>query len=389
MLAVGAENSDDTQTRLDSWMNTNAEDDAEPTGEADESWREINYRYSPQLVDLLGQAGCSLLISTYQAGELVAVGVADEELTCSFHSVEQAMGVAVGFNRVAVGARNQIWILEENRDVAGSIEPTGRHDAAFLARTGHTTGEIRCHELAWGEDDRGAPELWVVNTLFSCLATVDPKFNFVPRWRPPFISSLAPEDRCHLNGLAMSRGRPAMVTAMSESDTEGGWRENKNETGRIIDVESGEVVSEGLAMPHSPRLHRGRLMVLNSGYGTLEAVDEATGSRDVVASVPGYTRGLAFRGNLAFVGLSRIRETAVFGGVPIAEHHEDLLCGVGVIDTTSGNTVATLVFESGVEEIFDVQVVPGIRCPAISGPNPNRDSSGQVWVVPPEAPDKV
>lgn len=365
-------------------MTETPDEGAEPGQDAEESWRKIQYRHTPQLVELLKQAGCSLLISTYQAGELVAVGEADGELTCSFHSVERAMGVAVGFDRIAVGARNQIWYLQENREVAPSIEPAGRHDAAFLARTGFTTGEIRCHELAWGEDDRGAPELWVVNTLFSCLATINPRFNFVPRWRPPFISSLAPEDRCHLNGLAMLRGRPSMVTAMAESDTAGGWREKKNETGRIIDVDSGEVVTEGLAMPHSPRLYRGRLMVLNSGYGTLELVDENTGTREAIASMPGYARGLALYGNLAFVGLSRIRETAVFGGVPIAEHHEELLCGVGVIDITTGSTVATLVFESGVEEIFDVQVVPGVRCPAISGPHPDRDQSGEVWVVPPE-----
>jgi uncharacterized protein (TIGR03032 family) len=363
-------------------MSTEADDPA--NGKDDEGWREIKYRHTPQLAELLDQAGCSLLISTYQAGELVSAGVADGELALSFHSVEQAMGVAVSPDRIAVGSRNQVWMLEENREVAPSVEPQGRHDCAFLARTGFTTGEIRGHELVWGEDDRGAPELWVVNTLFSCLATIDPKFNFVPRWRPPFVTKLAPEDRCHLNGLAMLRGRPTMVTAMAASDTAGGWREDKNNTGRIIDVDSGEVVSEGLAMPHSPRLHRGRLMVLNSGYGTLELVDEKSGGREVIASMPGYTRGLAFRGNLAFVGLSRIRETAVFGGVPIAEHHEDLLCGVGVIDLTTGRTVATLVFESGVEEIFDVQVVPGVRCPAISGPSPDRDQTGQVWVVPPE-----
>src|SRR5690606_13789915 len=186
------------------------EDGKAQGGEDAEGWRQIRYRHTPQLADLLKQAGCSLLISTYQAGELVAVGEADGELSCSFHSVERAMGVAVGPDQIAVGARNQIWFLREDREVAPSIEPQGRHDAAFLARTGITTGEIRCHELAWGEDDRGAPELLVVNTLFSCLATVHRKYNFVPRWRPPFVSSLAAEDRCHLNGLAMHRGRPAM-----------------------------------------------------------------------------------------------------------------------------------------------------------------------------------
>jgi len=194
------------------------------TGDGAEGWRKIDYRHSPQLVEVLKQAGCSLLISTYQAGELVRVSESEGELDCSFHSVDRVMGVAVGSDRIAVAARNQIWFLEENREVASSIEPAGRHYVAYLARTGVTTGEICSHELAWGEDDRGASELWVVNTLFSCLATIHPKFNFVPRWRPPFVSSLAAEDRCHLNGVAMQRGRPSMVTCMAASDTGGGWR---------------------------------------------------------------------------------------------------------------------------------------------------------------------
>ena len=72
------------------------------------------------------------------------------------------------------------------------------------------TGEIQCHEIAWGSTDNGEPDLWIVNTLFSCLAGLDPRYSFVPRWRPPFVSALAPQDRCHLNGLAMRDGpRPS------------------------------------------------------------------------------------------------------------------------------------------------------------------------------------
>ena len=53
-----------------------------------------------------------------------------------------------------------------------------------------------------------------MNTLFSCLAGLDSRYSFVPRWRPPFISALAAEDRCHLNGLAMVDGdAPAFLVA--------------------------------------------------------------------------------------------------------------------------------------------------------------------------------
>ena len=142
---------------------------------------------------------------------------------------------------------------------------------------------------------------------------------------------------------------------------------------------TGEPVTTGLAMPHSPRWHDGNLFVLNSGMGRLERVDLATGHREVIAALPGYARGLAFHRNLAFVGLSRIRETAIFGGAPIAAYHDQLKCGVGVIELSTGNTVATLQFATGVEEIFDVQTVPGARCPTLGGSPGDGD---EVWLLP-------
>lgn len=333
---------------------------------------EVRFHHSAGFPRALEEAGCSLLVSTYQAGQLVAVGVAEDRLNFSFRRFDRAMGVAVGADRVAVGGKTQVWFLREHPEVAAGVEPAGRFDRCWLPRTSAVTGAISCHELAWGDDG-----LWVVNTAFSCLAQLDDRHSFVPRWRPPFVSSLAAQDRCHLNGLAMRDGRPAYVSLFAPSDEPGGWRANRNDTGTVLDVASGEAVTTGLAMPHSPRWHGGELFVLNSGFGRLERVDLATGGRDVVATFPGYARGLAFHRGLAFVGLSRIRETNVFGGAPIAAYHDQLKCGVGVVDLATGTTVATLQFENGVEEIFDVQVVPGARCPTLG-------EDDDVWVLPPQ-----
>jgi uncharacterized protein (TIGR03032 family) len=322
---------------------------------------------------------CSLLVSTYQAGQLVAVGVSGGELSFSFRRFDQAMGVAVASDRVAVAGREQIWFLREHSELAGAIDPVGRYDRCWLPRSSIVTGDVRCHEVAWGIDEHGEPELWLVNTLFSCLSGVDPRYSFVPRWRPRFISELAAEDRCHLNGLAMRDGAPGFVTVMAVTDTARGWREEPTGAGAVIEVASSEVVTAGLAMPHSPRWRQGSLYVLNSGLGRLEAVDPATGHRDEIALVPGYARGLAFHQQFAFVGLSRIRETAIFGGAPIAAYHDRLKCGLGVIDIDSGTTVATLEFTTGVEEIFDVQTVPGARCPTLGSPSAE---AGEIWLLP-------
>lgn len=364
-------------------MNANTEGQAAPAPAA--GWREARFRHSPLFPEVLRRLRCTLLVSTYQAGKLIAIGAAAEGLHFSMHQFDQAMGIAVSRDTVAVGARGQVWFLKDNSRLAPLIEPRGTYDRCYLARSSTVTGGIHCHELAWGKGDDGDPELWVVNTRFSCLANLQPEYSFVPRWRPPFISRLAAEDRCHLNGLGMRDGKPAYVTVMAQTDEAGGWRADKNTTGCVLDVASGEPVTAGLAMPHSPRWHDGRLLVLNSGHGTLEAVDLASGEREEIDAVPGFTRGLSCHANVAFVGLSRIRETAVFGGVPIAERREELKCGVGVIDLATGRTVATFEFESGIEEIFDVQVLPESRCVALGGERPDTGQEDEIWVVPPEA----
>ena len=186
----------------------------------------------------------------------------------------------------------------------------------------------------------------------------------MPRWQPPFVTGLAAEDRCHLNGLALGPGergvlRPCYVTVLAETDTPQGWRGDKVKSGCLIDVASGQTVARGFAMPHSPRVHRGRVWLLHSGAGQLVLVEPHSGKAETVTELPGYTRGLALCDHFAFVGLSKIRETSTFGGMPIAERRPEFKCGVGVVDLHTGRLAAHLEFVTGVEEIFDVQVLPG------------------------------
>jgi uncharacterized protein (TIGR03032 family) len=296
------------------------------------------------------------------------------------------MGVAARPGRIAVGTRNQIWSLAGAADIAPRLAPAGFYDACYLARASHFTGDIHAHELAWAGE-----ELWVVNTRFSCLCTLHDNYSFVPRWRPPFISALAPEDRCHLNGLAVAPGErgvevPRYVTALSETDTPEGWRPNKASSGCLIDISTGRTLARGFAMPHSPRFHQGRVWLLDSGTGRLVVVDPATGAVTPVAELPGYTRGLALHDSFAFVGLSRIRETSTFGGLPIAERRDQLRCGVGIVDVRTGGLVAHMEFQSGVEEIFAVQALPGIRFPALSGPYAELDGGQTIWNAPEKWP---
>ncbi len=356
------------------------ESEAGAAGAESNPTREVRHEYTLNFPRILEHLGASLLVSTYQAGKLVVVGTAGGELTLSYHNFEKAMGIAVRPGEVAVGARATIWFLRDDPQIARQIEPAGTHEACYVARSAWVTGEIQGHELAWVGQD-----LCVVNTAFSCLCTLDDRHSFVPCWKPRFISALVAEDRCHLNGLACAGGRAKLVTAMAETDHAGGWRAAKATTGCLIDVESGETVVRGLAMPHSPRLHDTRIWVLDSGRGRLVVADAERGSVTTVSELPGYTRGLAMVGSFAFVGLSRIRETSTFGGLPIAESRESLQCGVAVVDLVSGRQMALLEFHTGVEEIFDIEILPGMRSPVLSGPHPHLDGKPPIWTVPASA----
>jgi uncharacterized protein (TIGR03032 family) len=101
-----------------------------------------------------------------------------------------------------------------------------------------------------------------------------------------------------------------------------------------------------------------------------------------VAALPGVARGLAIHGGYAFVGLSKARPT--LEGVPIVEKRDELRCGLRVVDLQTGAIAAQMEFCTGVEEVFDVQILPGIVCAYISGPAAEQDTGQPLWTVPPD-----
>jgi len=330
--------------------------------------------------ELIAGLGSSLLVSTYQANKLVAVRRAGGSVNTHFRTMQRPMGIAHRDGRLAIGCGSSVVEYRNLPEVAARLERAPlAHDACFVPQRSQTTGDIAIHDVAWGEDG----ELWIVAARFSCLATLDEEHSFVPRWRPPFVSELAADDRCHLNGLAMRDGQPAYVTALGVSDEPNGWRAGKADGGVVVDVESGETIARGLSMPHSPRWHGDRLWVLESGRGTLATVDPESGAVEVVAELPGFTRGLAFAGPIAFVGLSMVREGRAFGGLPITAKAAERQCGVYAVDTDSGSVLGFLSFADGVEEIYDVELLEGLRFPEIA--EPDSHAVRLAYVVPDEA----
>jgi uncharacterized protein (TIGR03032 family) len=305
---------------------------------------------------LLHETSVSLVITTYQTGKLAIARDEGERVNTHWLDFDRPMGVAAQGDRLVLGIRAGVW---EYGTVAEAAERAGPpHDACYLPRCYTATGDVRIHDIAI--DRRG--HVWFANTRFSCLSTLCEGVSFVPEWRPSFITALAPEDRCHLNGLAMVDGAPGFVTAFGRTDALDGWRANASSGGVALHVPSGEVVAGGLCMPHSPRWHDGCLWVLESGKGELACVDVETGRAEAVASLPGFTRGLSIVGRHAFVGVSCARDS-LFDGAPIKVNGQDA-CGVWVVDIEAGTTVGYLRFGGVVKEIGDVLAL-GRRWPEI------------------------
>lgn len=316
--------------------------------------------HTSNLPALFAQLNLSLLVTTYQAGKLVVVRNDGGVLNTHFRPFSKPMGLVADGARFIIGTTHEILEYKNVPAVCGKLEPAGKHDACYIPRFGWVTGDIDIHEMAL--DKTGA--LWFINTRFSCLCTLDGANSFVPRWRPPSVKQLAPEDRCHLNGLGMRDGVPRYATALGESNEARGWRANKAHGGALMDIENNRVICRGLSMPHSPRWYADQLWVLESGKGTLARVDAATGKLETIVTLPGFTRGLDFFGPLAFIGLSQVRESAVFSGIPVTELKERN-SGVWVVNIVTGEILGHLRFTAGVQEVFALQVLPNLKFPEI------------------------
>jgi len=258
----------------------------------------------------------------------------------------------------------QVWRFENTLE-AGRIH--AGYDRVYVPRVAWTTGEVDAHDVAVD----GTERILFANTLFNCVSTVSESHSFAPLWRPAFVSALVPEDRCHLNGIALRDGRLRYVTCVGRSDVVDGWREHRAGGGVVIDVENDEIVAADLSMPHSPRWYAGRLWLHDSGSGHFGYVDPRRGAFQRVAFCPGYLRGLSFHRGFAIMGLSLPRGEKTFSGLPLdaelRKRNTEARCAVQIVDLKSGNIAHWLRIEGRVRELYDVVALPGLARPMAIG----------------------
>lgn len=321
---------------------------------------------SRQFQNWLMSEQSSLIFTTYQVGKVFMLGTnADGTLHVTERTFPRCMGLSMSPDRKTfwMSSLFQMWRFD-NSLVSGRYQ---EYDSVYLPQVAYTTGDLDIHDII--TNDQGRPVF--VNTLFSCLATVSESHSFKPLWRPPFITRLMPEDRCHLNGLADRDGKPRYVTMVGCSDVSDGWRSHRIGGGVVMDIETNTVVCEGLSMPHSPRWHNGKLYLLEAGTGYFGEVDLETKAFKRIAFCPGFLRGLDFVGNYAIAGISGVRKNKTFSGLPLddnlKEANAEPRCGLQIINIHTGATEHWVRLEGIVDELYDVKMIRGIKKPLLIG----------------------
>lgn len=310
-------------------------------------------QFTPQLPELLLKLNCTIALSTYQAGKVVLISAANEnQLNILPRTFNKAMGIAIEGNRMAIATSDEVIKLVDSPQLATYYpNQPGKYTRLFVPRATYYTGRVDMHDL-----DFGSEGLWAINTSFSCLCLVNDEFSFVPKWKPPFITELVSEDRCHLNGLALVDGKPKYVTALGDGNTRQSWRGNIVNGGILMDVETNEVILSELAMPHSPRMYKGELYMALSASGEIIKVDVTNKSFEVIKNLEGFVRGIAIIDDYMFVGMSKLRKnSSTFAKLPFAEKASE--SGIKVIHIPTKAFVGAMTFKSSVDEIYDLQVI--------------------------------
>ena len=409
-------------------------------GESVKGELDFGCEYTDNLPLILKELNISLAVTSYQTGRLIIVRSDGESIDVNFKSFQRPMGLAATEDGLTLGTFTEIvhfqredGLLEKIKQPLSKIEdditaprikpketsektaePQAEEleeddlsekqkaqraqlkaekenaylpvdegvDACFISRSVHYSGMINIHDIDWGDEG-----LWVVNSSFSCLCTIEPDHSFIPRWKPHFISELKPEDRCHLNGMTLKDGKPAYVTTFSQEDKAGMWRTKDGKfNGTLMAVASNEILLDGLAMPHSPRWYNDKVYFCNSGHGHICSYEPDTKTSEILAEVPGFTRGMDFYGPIMFVGLSKVRQGDVTRPAPLAQKYDETFSGIWLMNindesliassgknnaATPENTreIAHLKFTGNVDQIYDIAVIPNCNYPEIIEPS--------------------
>ncbi len=317
----------------------------------------FSYSYSPNIPELLLGLKCSIAISTYQTGKVVIFSAKDEnQLVQLPRTFPKPMGMAKNGHRWAIATNDSVVVTGNAPGLAANYAPNPNvYDSLYIPRASYYTGPLDMHDIQFT-----ANGLLGVNTLFSNVSKINDSFSFDSFWQPSWITELKPEDRCHLNGLAVDpkSGKPKYISALGDGNEARSWKENMLSGGVLIDMESNEIALAGLPVPHTPRIYQDGIWMLLSATGELVKVDIESGKYDIVTQLNGFARGMDRIGDYLFIATSKLRpNSSLFKEAPVAKR--SVTCGITVVYIPTGQPCGHITYQTSVEELYDLLVLNG------------------------------
>lgn len=312
--------------------------------------------YRGRALEILNELNISLILSTYQAGKVIILSSDGKNMHQLLRDFERPMGIAIKGDLMALAGAMGVTVFRTDEYLAKSYpNKPNTYDAFYYPTAIFKTDYVDIHDIAF--TTRG---LVGVNTSFSCLAELNGQYSFNPIWKPYFIQKFVPEDLCHLNGMAVDENDDiCYVTGFGNTSDREGWRKNKMTSGILMDVKSNTIIFDNLPMPHSPRIYKNNLYLLLSGSEELIKVDLEKKMHTTIAKIDGFIRGLSFKDNYAFIGVSKLRNTHTFGDLDIVK--KEIRAGVVIVDINTGTIVGDIKYNSSVEEIYDVHILDSFK----------------------------
>ncbi|GAB4247754.1 MAG: TIGR03032 family protein [Ekhidna sp.] len=314
----------------------------------------FSYSYTPNIPELLLGLKCSIAISTYQTGKVVIFSAKDQnQLVQLPRTFPKPMGMAIKGNKWAIATHDSVMITGNAPGLAPNyVHNPNTYDSLYVPRASYYTGPLDMHDIQFTKDG-----LVGVNTMFSTVCKIDEDFSFKTIWKPTFISEEKPEDRCHLNGLAVdSEGTPKYISALGQGDSHRSWKEGMLDGGILIDMESNEIVLSGLPVPHTPRIYKDGVWMLLSATGELVKVNPESGKYDIITKLNGFARGMDRIGDYLFIATSKLRpNSSLFREAPVAKR--SVACGITVVYIPTGQPCGHITYNTSVEELYDLVIL--------------------------------
>jgi uncharacterized protein (TIGR03032 family) len=318
---------------------------------------------TPSFLEFLKIFQISLVITSYDCQRLIVFRNVSDNIDTLLVPVARPRGLAIHDNKLTVATYAEILNYYRYDQLSELGHAELQADSVFLPRNSHITGEINVHDLAWGEGG-----LWMVNSRFSCICTLQPDLSFKPQWWPKFLKGPTGDGAGHLNCMAMKGGKPAYATCFGAFAKGRSWRDESDlETGLLINVQTDEVVLEGLCMPHSPKLYKDKVYLCNSGHGTVICYDPQTKTTETVLEIQGFTRALTFYQDYMIVCSSKFRQSERAASLPVALKYQESHAGVYIVDMSTMSIVAFCRFDGDVSQLYDVAVIERSVQPEILG----------------------